>query len=73
MSITYGLELKALRESRRMTIQTLIARLQRVGWDVGEDVITNIELGRRILSDTELTLILAALGGALKDLTWPPK
>lgn len=70
---TYGEELKALRDARGVTIQTLISKLQVKGWDVGEDTITNIELGRRILSDTELVLILAALKASLADLKWPPK
>ncbi len=70
---TYGQELRVLRESRGITIQILIARLQLRGWDVGEDTISNIEMGRRIISDTELTLILAELGGKLSDLSWPPK
>lgn len=71
-SNTYGQELRVLRESRGITIQILIARLQLRGWDVGEDTISNIEMGRRILSDTELTLILGELGGTLSDLSWPP-
>jgi len=50
----------------------LVARLQRLGWDVGEDTITNVEIGRRILSDSELVLILKALRASLWDLTWPP-
>ncbi len=70
---TYGRELKALRDARGVTIQTLISKLQVKGWDIGEDTITNIEMGRRILSDTELTLILIALKADLTDLNWPPK
>ncbi|MEI6491607.1 MAG: hypothetical protein WCO94_03580 [Verrucomicrobiota bacterium] len=54
-------------------MQILIAKLQRLGWDVGEDTITNIEMGRRILSDSELVLILLALGAKANDLNWPPR
>jgi len=55
-----------------LSVQLLLAKLQRFGWDVGEDTITNIETGRRILSDSELILILLALGARLDDLPWPP-
>lgn len=67
----FGRELKRLRAARSMTIPQMIAKLQRQGWDVGEDTITNIELGRRILSDSELVLILRVLDAGLGDLKIP--
>jgi len=69
---TYGGELQALRLAKSMTVAALIAKLHRKGWEVGEDTITNIETGRRILSDSEMVLILLALGAKLEDLSWPP-
>jgi len=70
---TFGGDLKSLRLDRKFSVQILIAKLQRLGWDVGEDTITNIEMGRRILSDSELVLILLALGAKANDLNWPPR
>lgn len=69
----WGRELQALRESRNMTVQALLAKLHRRGWEAGEDTITDIETGRRILSDHELALLLLALGSTPNDLSWPPK
>jgi len=70
---TYGGNLANLRQTKGLSTQVLVARLQRYGWDVGEDTITNIETGRRILSDSELVLILKAMRASPLDLTWPPK
>lgn len=73
MKNCYGGDLRAIRLAKRITAQTLCAKLQLKGWDVSEDVINSIEAGRRILADSELTLILLCLRAKPADLPWPPK
>lgn len=60
--------LKKLRQRRGETISGLAARLQRAGWDVSRPVVSYIESGKRILSDTELLMILKVLNCSPSDL-----
>lgn len=51
-----------------LTQTSLLARLQRSGWDVGKQVLIYIENGTRTLTDLELFALLRALDATPSDL-----
>lgn len=42
-------------------------KCQLAGWDVSRDIIANIELGRRLLTDRELALLARLLDAPLEE------
>lgn len=56
-----GSRIKALRLEKGLTQEKLAARCGMLGWDVGENVITKIEIQIRCVVDAELLCLAQAL------------
>ena len=56
-----GVRLKALRQEQGLTQAMLAARCGRLGWDIGENVVTKIETHVRCVTDLELVCLATAL------------
>ena len=63
-----GPKLKKLRLARGLMAVSVCAALQRRGWDISQSVFSHLESGNRLLTDTELLLILKVLKSRLSDL-----
>ena len=51
-----------------MSQPALAAKCQRLGWDVGRDIIARIEARIRLVTDTELVFLARSLGVPLLSL-----
>lgn len=67
-----GREIVRLRGQQSLSQEQLAMKCQLAGWDVSRDIIANIELGRRIISDLELSILARVLDAPLKEL-YPAK
>jgi transcriptional regulator with XRE-family HTH domain len=67
-----GKELLKLRAAREMSQESLAARCQLAGWDVSRDIIANIELQRRMVSDLDLSILARVLKVPIEEL-YPSK
>lgn len=63
-----GGKIRELRRARKLTLKDLAAKLETRGWEISDKVLGHIENGRRIITDTELLLILRVLGRNWRDL-----
>lgn len=68
-----GSQLKALRREMGLTQAMLAARCGRLGWDIGENVVTKIETQIRCVTDFELLCLAAALRIDPNRLLPPPE
>jgi len=66
LNLSGGL-IRRLRKDAGMTQEQLAAKLQIVGWDINQEVVTRIETGQRTLFDYELKLFLDVFGKSWKD------
>ena len=57
-----GPQLKALRREKELTQAMLAARCGRLGWDIGENIVTKIETNIRCVTDYEFVCLAKALG-----------
>lgn len=62
-----GRELIRLRTVRDWSQEKLAAQCQLAGWDVSRDVIANIELRRREVTDEELSFLARVLRAPLEE------
>src|SRR5206468_11055427 len=63
-----GPKVRRLRNARGWSQPQLAARCQRIGWDVGRDIIARIESQVRLVTDSEILLLARALGTSLLEL-----
>ena len=63
-----GPQVRKWRNKKGWSQETLAARLQLRGWNVGRDSIASLESGRRRVPDCEILFLARALGVDLKDL-----
>lgn len=68
---TFGSQIRELRLARGISTADMAARLGAMGWDVSSSTYAHIEGGRRIISDTELLMMLRVLRVELGDLKVP--
>ena len=63
-----GAKIRSIRKARKIRQVDVVARLQRMGWDISESLYSNIEAGRRQLLDWEVELLLKSIGASWSDL-----
>ena len=63
-----GPEVRRLRTKKGWSQPVLAAKCQRLGWDVGRDIIARIESRVRLVTDAEVLLLAQALGASVADL-----
>lgn len=56
-----GFQVRQLRTKQKLSQPELAARCQRLGWDIGRDIIARIEAGVRLVTDSELVFLARAL------------
>jgi len=66
-----GPSVRQLRSRRGLSQPELAARCQRLGWDIGRDIIARIESRIRLVTDSELVLLAEALQVPLEELLPP--
>lgn len=64
----FGRKLRAMRHAKGVGLNDFVAKLQRLGWDIGAIGYSQMERGARTLTDSELMLALKILGARLSDL-----
>lgn len=67
-----GPYVRRVRASRDLSQPDLAARCQRLGWNIGRDIIARIEARIRLVTDFELLLLANALEVPVGDL-FPPE
>jgi len=63
-----GPQIRRIRCEQGLSQPALAAKCQRLGWDVGRDIIARIEAGIRLVTDSELVFLAGALGAPLVSL-----
>lgn len=63
-----GPQVRRLRNRKRWSQPQLAARCQRLGWDIGRDIIARIESRVRLVTDSEILLLARALEASVVDL-----
>jgi transcriptional regulator with XRE-family HTH domain len=63
-----GSQVRRLRNARGWSQPELAARCQRMGWDVGRDIIARIESQVRLVTDSEILYLAKALGASVVEL-----
>lgn len=63
-----GTQVRRLRNARGWSQPDLAARCQRMGWDVGRDIIARIESRVRLVTDSEILYLAKALGSSVVEL-----
>jgi transcriptional regulator with XRE-family HTH domain len=63
-----GPQVRRLRNSQGLSQPELAAKCQRMGWDVGRDIIARIESQVRLVTDSEILFLAKALGASVVDL-----
>jgi hypothetical protein len=63
-----GPQVRRIRFEQRLSQPALAAKCQRLGWDIGRDIIARIEAQIRLVTDSELVFLARALGVSLKSL-----
>lgn len=62
-----GRELIRLRTAKDLSQEQLAVKCQLAGWDVSRDIIANIELRRREVTDEELSILARVLDAPLEE------
>jgi len=68
----FGRRLKEIRLEKGISATAMLARLEIQGWSIHNSTLSDLEAGRRIISDVELMVMLKVLRADLTDLL-PPK
>jgi transcriptional regulator with XRE-family HTH domain len=63
-----GAQVRRIRFEQRLSQPALAAKCQRLGWDVGRDIIARIESQIRLVTDSELVFLSRALRVPLSSL-----
>jgi transcriptional regulator with XRE-family HTH domain len=63
-----GAQIRRLRCEQGLSQPALAAKCQRLGWDVGRDIIARIEGQVRLVTDSELVFLARSLGVQIEDL-----
>ncbi|MEI6072773.1 MAG: helix-turn-helix transcriptional regulator [Verrucomicrobiae bacterium] len=63
-----GSQIRRLRTGQGLSQPALAAKCQRLGWDVGRDIIARIEARIRLVTDSELVFLARSLGVPLVSL-----
>ena len=63
-----GTQIRRLRCERGLSQPALAAKCQRLGWDVGRDIIARIEAQIRLVTDSELVFLARSLGVSMDAL-----
>jgi transcriptional regulator with XRE-family HTH domain len=66
-----GAQVRRLRSERELSQPALAAKCQRLGWDVGRDILARIEGRIRLVTDSELLFLARALDVSLEELFAP--
>ena len=66
-----GSQLRRIRFQKGLSQPALAARCQRLGWDVGRDIIARIEGKIRLVTDAELVYLARSLHVSIEEL-FPP-
>jgi transcriptional regulator with XRE-family HTH domain len=56
-----GRQVRQIRSEQALSQPQLAAKCQRIGWDIGRDIIARIETGVRLVTDSELLFLARAL------------
>jgi transcriptional regulator with XRE-family HTH domain len=56
-----GKQVRSVRSKQGLSQPQLAAKCQRIGWDIGRDIIARIETGVRLVTDSELLFLARAL------------
>jgi transcriptional regulator with XRE-family HTH domain len=56
-----GRQVRKIRANQGLSQPQLAAKCQRIGWDIGRDIIARIEAGVRLVTDSELLFLARAL------------
>jgi transcriptional regulator with XRE-family HTH domain len=56
-----GRQVRQIRSKQGLSQPRLAAKCQRIGWDIGRDIIARIETGVRLVTDSELLFLARAL------------
>lgn len=56
-----GRQVRQIRSKKALSQPQLAAKCQRIGWDIGRDIIARIETGVRLVTDSELLFLARAL------------
>jgi len=63
-----GAQIRRIRYERGLSQPALAAKCQRLGWDIGRDIIARIEAKIRLVTDTEMVFLARALDVPLETL-----
>ncbi len=63
-----GPQVRRIRFERELSQAALAAKCQRLGWDIGRDIVARIEAQVRLVTDSELVFLARALGISLNSL-----
>lgn len=63
-----GTQIRRIRYERGLSQPELAAKCQRLGWDIGRDIIARIESHVRLVTDTELVFLARSLDVPLETL-----
>ncbi len=63
-----GSQVRRLRNAQGLSQPQLAARCQRLGWDVGRDIIARIESRVRLVTDSEILFLARALRASVAEL-----
>jgi transcriptional regulator with XRE-family HTH domain len=63
-----GAQIRRLRCEQGLSQPALAAKCQRLGWDIGRDIIARIEAQTRLVTDSELVFLARSLGVPLHSL-----
>ena len=67
----YGERVRMARLSKRISQETLAAKMQTRGVNIAQDAISNIESGRRLVMDYELRAFASGLQVPIEELLEP--
>jgi transcriptional regulator with XRE-family HTH domain len=63
-----GPQVRRLRNTQGLSQPELAARCQRMGWDIGRDIIARIESRVRLVTDSEILFLAKALRTSVAEL-----
>lgn len=63
-----GAQIRRLRSEQGLSQPALAAKCQRLGWDVGRDIIARIESGVRLVTDFEMVFLARSLSVPITSL-----
>jgi transcriptional regulator with XRE-family HTH domain len=63
-----GPQVRRLRNARGWSQPELAEKCQRLGWDIGRDIIARIESQVRLVTDSEILLLARTLEASVADL-----